>query len=79
MASIESFLDASEIETAKQLLSTKPPTIHQDLFDAVRDQIFGGVPQIEFLLVGTQSLCTSKMSTDRLPVQLVLCRKRPEA
>jgi len=55
MAPIESFLDASEIETAKELLSTKPPTIHQDLFDAVKDQIFGGVPQIEFLLFNSFS------------------------
>lgn len=60
MAPIESFLNASEIETAKELLSTKPPTIHQDLFDTTKEQIFSGVPQIEFLLVSTQSLGISR-------------------
>jgi hypothetical protein len=51
MAPIESFLNESEIETAKQILSTKPPTIYPDLFDTIKEEIFSGIPQIEFLLV----------------------------
>lgn len=51
MAPIESFLNESDIETAKEILSTKPPSIYPDLFETTKDEIFSSIPQIEFLLV----------------------------
>ncbi|KAF8621489.1 hypothetical protein AX15_007776 [Amanita polypyramis BW_CC] len=62
MAPIDKILNASEIETARQILSTKPPTISQDLFDTIKNQIFSGIPQIEFLLFNSYSAGNNKQA-----------------
>ncbi|KAF8331596.1 hypothetical protein F5887DRAFT_1081185 [Amanita rubescens] len=62
MAPIESFLNESEIETAKQILSTKPPTIYPDLFNTIKEEIFSGIPQIEFLLFNSFSAGNDKQA-----------------
>lgn len=53
MAPLQTVLTPEEIEEAHTLLSEKPPTILQDSFDIIKQQIFSGLPQIEFLMVRT--------------------------
>ncbi|KAG5633500.1 hypothetical protein DXG03_007250, partial [Asterophora parasitica] len=54
MAPADKFLTASEIETAKEILKTKPPTIHQDIYNGIKDRVFS-VPQVEYLLFNSFS------------------------
>ncbi|TFK37669.1 hypothetical protein BDQ12DRAFT_685079 [Crucibulum laeve] len=55
MSPIEKILTPAEIEEAHTILATKPPTIGQDSFNIIKNQIFSGVPQIEFLLFNSFS------------------------
>lgn len=48
---IDKILNASEITQAKSLLQTKPPSISEDLFRVIQNQVLNGTPQVEYLLV----------------------------
>ncbi|KAF9463402.1 hypothetical protein BDZ94DRAFT_1259269 [Collybia nuda] len=43
-------LTPAELGEARQLLRVKPPTISEDQFDVIKDQIFNGVPMVEYIL-----------------------------
>jgi hypothetical protein len=51
MAPAQVVLTPSELQTASRLLQSKPPTISQEQFDAIKSQVFSGVPQAEYILV----------------------------
>ncbi|KAM6493412.1 hypothetical protein JOM56_011546 [Amanita muscaria] len=61
MAPIDYFLNASEIETAKEILSTKPDGLSQQSFNIIKSQIFHGVPQVEYLLFNSFSAGSSSL------------------
>ncbi|KAF9460466.1 hypothetical protein BDZ94DRAFT_1311477 [Collybia nuda] len=43
-------LTPAEQEEARQRLQVKPPTISEDEFSVIKDQIFSGVPMVEYIL-----------------------------
>lgn len=51
----QQILNSSELDEAKSLLETKPPSISQDIFDVVKQQVLDGTPQVEFLLFNSFS------------------------
>jgi len=51
MAPIDKVLTSSEMITAKTILQTKPPTISEDQFNVIKQQVLSGTPQAEYLLV----------------------------
>lgn len=51
MAPAHMILTPSEMETADVLLRTKPPAISHEQFSIIRQQVLGGTPQVEYLLV----------------------------
>lgn len=53
MEPIEKVLTPAEIATAQTLLATKPAGIPQDQFDIIKNNIFNGVPQAEYILVSS--------------------------
>jgi len=55
MAPIGNILNASEIATAKQILSVKPANIGDGPFNIIKNQIFSGIPQAEYLLFNSFS------------------------
>jgi choline dehydrogenase-like flavoprotein len=55
MAPADKILTPSEMATAKTLLQTKPPTISQDQFDIIKQQVLSGTPQAEYLLFNSFS------------------------
>lgn len=55
MEPAHTILTPAELEEARGLLQTKPPTISQDEFDVIKGQIFDGVPMVEYILVRDHS------------------------
>lgn len=51
MEPIDIILTPEEIVTARTIFEKKPPSISPELFNATKEQVFSGIPQIEFLLV----------------------------
>ena len=51
MAPAHMILTPSEMETAEVLLKTKPPTISHEQFSIIKQEVLGGTPQAEYLLV----------------------------
>ncbi|KAG5649185.1 hypothetical protein H0H81_005592, partial [Sphagnurus paluster] len=49
MVPTDKILAPEEISVAEEILKTKPPTIHEDLYNSIKDQVFT-VPQAEYLL-----------------------------
>ncbi|KAF8627583.1 hypothetical protein AX17_006156 [Amanita inopinata Kibby_2008] len=62
MSPVDKILNATEMKTAVQILSQKPASIPQDQFEIIREQIFGGIPQAEFLLFNSFSAGTNKQA-----------------
>lgn len=51
MAPADKILTPSEMATAKTMLQTKPPTISDDQFNIIKQQVLSGTPQAEYILV----------------------------
>ncbi|KAF8990253.1 GMC oxidoreductase-domain-containing protein [Cyathus striatus] len=62
MQPIDVILTTAEIEEAKTILATKPPTISQEAFDIIKKQVFSGVPQVEFLIFNSFSAGDVKLA-----------------
>ena len=52
MAPADKILTPSEMDTARTMLQTKPPTISQEQFTIIKEQVLTGIPQAEYILVG---------------------------
>lgn len=50
-ASAQTVLTPEELKTAEQILREKPASISQDSFEIIKNKIFSGVPQAEYILV----------------------------
>jgi hypothetical protein len=51
MSPANKVLTPAELLYTQTLLQTKPPTISQDQFNIIKNQILNGVPQAEYILV----------------------------
>ncbi|KAF5353559.1 hypothetical protein D9756_008091 [Leucocoprinus leucothites] len=59
-APAQTVLNKADLQTAQQLLKRKPASISQDAFDAIKDKVFSGVPQAEYILFNSFSGGPSK-------------------
>ncbi|KXN83980.1 Glucose oxidase, partial [Leucoagaricus sp. SymC.cos] len=64
-APAQSILTATEMATAEQLLQKKPASTPQDMFNAIKNKVFSGVPQAEYLLFN--SFSASGLSKSKEP------------
>ncbi|KAJ3566725.1 hypothetical protein NP233_g6822 [Leucocoprinus birnbaumii] len=54
-APAQSILSAADMQTAKKLLQTKPPSTPQQSFNLIKNKVFSGVPQAEYILFNSFS------------------------
>jgi len=76
MAPADKILTPVEMATARTMLQTKPPTISEDQFSIIQEQVLGGSPQAEYILFNSFSGGTVKVA-NRSYVSMAITHLHP--